>query len=329
MILRPAVADQVDLVNGDTIHGKVRSFSDGALRFESPVFGTVSIPRDRIRRIVTDDPVWVTFTDRPRLHGVLLAAGASLMAVDQGDDFISLPFPMSQVEAIADGTLALKDVGVPWRTSGGINLGASAAQGNVENERLQGDANLVLRHGDTRYTLRGEAKYQKERNRETQNAARLTAKHDHFFSDRWFFYTTGGIEYDKARSLDQRLDVGTGAGYQVFESERISLSFEGGISYVMERYRIDPNRSYPAARWSTDFRYDPWLTKIRFFHFNEVLSDLSGDDGMTVRTRTGMRYFLIDGLNATAQVNFDWKSDTPAGTRESDIVYMVTLGYAW
>lgn len=311
------------------MQGTDLALSQGVLKLQSPVFGRLSVPKDKIAHIRTDGPVWVIFTDQRKRRAVIRPAGGRYMTLELGGGTTMTPFTAEDIDTIALGAMDPFEVRRLWNLSGAINLGSTVATGNTEVEQLHVDGNIVARREDTRYTARGEVDYRKERGVETTNSALLQLKHDHFYSDRWFFYTTGGVEHDDGKSLTLRTTVGTGTGYQIYETDRLNLSVEGGLSYVMEDYSVGDDQSFPAARWSTDFRYDPWLKKIRVFHFHEIFGDLTGDSGTVVRSRTGMRYFLIQGLNATAQMNVDWDSDPAPGEVETDITYLVTLGYSW
>lgn len=317
------------LLNGDSVQGTDLTLSQGVLKLQSPVFGRLSVPKDKIAHIRTDGPVWIIFTDQRKRRAVIRPAGGRYITLELGGGTTMTPFTAEAIDTIASGAMDPLEVRRLWNLSGAVNLGSTASTGNTDVEQLHADGNIVARREDTRYTARGEMDYRKENGNETTNSALLQLKHDHFYSDRWFFYTTGGLDHDDGKSLTLRMTVGTGTGYQIFESDRMNLSVEGGLSYVMENYSVGDDQSFPAARWSTDFRFDPWLKKIRVFHYHEIFGDLTGETGTVVRSRTGMRYFLIQGLNATAQMNVDWDSDPAPGQVESDITYLVTLGYSW
>lgn len=325
----PVHADQVRLKNGDIVRGKNLTISDRHVKISSKALGDLSIPKDAVQTIQTDKPVWIVFANHGKTRGTIQAdsLGGMTLVTERLGGGTSLE--MSTIATVAPGDTDPAEVKRRWKMTGGVNIGATFASGNDNYEDVHGDGKFIARRSDTRYTLRGEANYRKEDGSETVKNALLQGKHDLFFTKRWFFYTSLGFEHDAAKALNLRANVGTGMGYQVYETDRTDLSFEGGLSYVFEDYDTGQKNSYPAVRFSTDFRYDPWLKKIRVFHFNEVFDDLTGDSGINLRTRTGIRYFVAEGLNATAQVNYDWDSKPAPGRAQSDTVYLLTLGYAW
>lgn len=324
-----AVADEVRLTNGDTVHGKDLTLSQGVLKMKSPSLGDLSIPKEKIVQITTEGRVWVIFTDKRKAHAVMLPAGDGYMTLDMGAGAAIKPFTVEEIDTIASGKLDPEEVAKLWKTTGGINVGATRTTGNTKTTVLHADGQITAKRGTTRYTGRGEINYRKETEGDETNNALLQLKHDHFFTKTWFFYTNGEVQHDSEKSLRLRTSLGTGTGYQIYETDRTDLSIEGGLSYVNEDYTAGSDHSYPALRWSTDFRYDPWLQKIRLFHYDEIFGALAGHNGVLVRTRTGLRYFVTQGLNATAQMNFDWDSHPAPGQVESDVTYLVTLGYAW
>jgi hypothetical protein len=55
ILVMPAMADSVQLANGDVLNGRVLSLDDKQLRLESEVLGQVTIPRGKIRAITLGD----------------------------------------------------------------------------------------------------------------------------------------------------------------------------------------------------------------------------------------------------------------------------------
>ena len=47
------------------------------------------------------------------------------------------------------------------------------------------------------------------------------------------------------------------------------------------------------------------------------------------RTRTGLRFPLADGLDASAQVNIDWDNEPAPGRESTDVATILGLGYGW
>lgn len=323
------MADQVRLTNGDVVHGKDLTLSQGIVKVKSKALGSLSISKNKIAQILTDSPVWIIFTNKREVRATILPAGKGYMTLAGGGGSAMAPFTMANLDTIVPGKMSPEQVRKLWKTTGGINLGGTVTTGNVRSKQLHMDANLTAKREKIRYTFHGEATYQRNVGTQETNNALVQLKHDSFFTKKWYFYTNGALEHDSGTSLNLRTSLGTGTGYQIFETDRTDLSVEGGLSYVIEDYSVGSDHAFPAVRWSTDFRYDPWLKKIRLFHYHEIFASIGGHKGFFLRTRTGVRYFMFQGLNATAQVNFNWNSHPAPNETGADTTYLVTLGYAW
>ena len=65
----------------------------------------------------------------------------------------------------------------------------------------------------------------------------------------------------------------------------------------------------------------------QFFHKHEGLQSLESTDDLIVRSETGLRVPLSDNLNTSVQVNVDWDRNPPPGTEETDLTYLLNVGY--
>jgi putative salt-induced outer membrane protein YdiY len=154
-------------------------------------------------------------------------------------------------------------------------------------------------------------------------------KYDHFFTTKWYSFTNAIFTKDQYKDLNLKTAIGAGAGYQVWEIPAKNLSVELGLNYVNEDYIQAEDNDYPAVRWALN--YDQLLFKeiAQFFHKHEILLGLEQVDDVSVLSQTGLRFPLVEKLNATLQVNWNWDNTPAPDAKRADTDYLVTLGYTW
>jgi hypothetical protein len=57
------------------------------------------------------------------------------------------------------------------------------------------------------------------------------------------------------------------------------------------------------------------------------LISLENTSKTSLMSQTGFRFKIYQGMNSTAQVNFDWDNDPAPGVENTDTAYIFTLGY--
>jgi putative salt-induced outer membrane protein YdiY len=288
--------------------------------------GEIKIRWADVVRLQTTEPVWVYLSNGNKLRGRLLMGEDRTLLIDAGDNMKSGAVPVGDVTWINPPPEVSGEGAV---MSGRANLGYMRSTGNTDTERWFLDAEAIARTRDNRYTLGAKAAGAKDRGIETEANWLGYMKYDHFLSKKLYAYANGNFEHDEFKDINLRTTLGIGSGYQFYEEERRNLSLEGGLSYVNTDFDIAEDESYPAARWA--IKYDQFLfaTQIQFFHFDEGYVDVREVENVFVRTSTGLRFPLVDRLNATVQYDYDWENQPAAGRERADETFRVTLGYTW
>ncbi|RFA30434.1 hypothetical protein CAI21_04990 [Alkalilimnicola ehrlichii] len=321
-----AQADILVLKNGDRYSGEVVSMEDGNLRFTSDYGHTFTVPWSDVSAITTDDKVHLVLEDESWVKGRLAESNDGRAELHDNGALEPVGFPLAAVTAInpPEGPHV-----PPVRTEGRINFGARKTSGNTETESFSGDIEFVARTINNRYTLGAEANYGKDDGVRNKNDVTGFARYDHFVDDRWYLNSNVRATRDEFRNLSLRTNFGVGLGYQFLETARQRLSFESGVNYVHETFRDDTSDSRPAGRLAADYEHRFGMDDLSLFHRNEVLLGLDDIQDLMIRSRTGLRFPLIDRLTGTVQVNHDYDRSPAAGNQRTDVTYLLTLGYGW
>ncbi len=317
-----ARADEVVLLNGDRITGKMEGLTDGKLSIKTDYAGTVKIDWSKVQTFSTDGPVYLTIGDNV-VRATVLPSEDGTATLESED------LPTAESVALSRLSSMSYERKPAVRVSGRINIGASSTSGNTDQEQLNGSFEVVARSAKNRMTLGAEANRAKTDGTQTESNWLAYLGYDHFITDKWYAYASTSAENDKFKDINLRTTLGAGAGYQFFETDQTNLSMELGASYVNTDYIAGVDSDYPAARWGMNFNQKLFKSRVEFFNVDSVHVALDDSDNFFLRTRTGLRFPIVAGMNSTIQYNYDYDDNPAPGRVKEDKAWLFTLGYAW
>ena len=320
-------SDVVTTRSGDRLSGKIVDLQGEVLTLKTAYAGKIPIKWAEVAAIQTDEPVRFKLRD-----GTLMSAtarpgeGEATAVLKSGEIITTAPIALADIAWINPPP---EVTGEGVSVSGHVNVGLTANRGNTDNSQLLYDVETVARGVDNRFTLGAAGEQKEEDSEETARRNRAWLKYDQFVSEKWYAYANGEFEEDRFKDLNLRTTLGVGSGYQFFESKERNLSLEGGLTYVNDDYEQAEDDSYAAGRWAV--RFDQFLfgSGTQFFHQNEGLVSMEDPGDLTWRAQTGLRFPLIERLNATLQYNIDWRNNPPADKEGTDSSYIMSVGYIW
>lgn len=318
------------LANGDRVDGQLVRMDGDVLVWKTTNFGEQSIKRTNIKSINSDQKLKINGSSEPCQ---LLGLENDLISYRCGEDPqpIKIPFLTLKVMLPFDGNK--KDAFIHH---GRINLWGAYSRGNeVRDEwNLQGETDI--RKSEFRHVIGGE--YAKSSWFYSVPQIRWNARYslDWFLRERWFWYNNTVIGADLRRGLDQYVLVGSGAGYQFWESKKLALSVKSGVAYLNEDY-VPPKKNaqnyqlsdeFFAARLAVDFRYT-FPLGVSFFHNNEFIYSLENASDWRLKTASGISSMILNKVYA--EFKFDYLVDNePQPTREGeDTRLSLGVSYKW
>ena len=323
-----ALADAVYLKNGDRISGTVEHLDDEVLEITLPYAddATIKIDISEIVSIETDEEVDIMLEDGTLSKARLERAPEGGVILRRGAGVPQATIPLRQLAYIKPNAEE-SGVGVDW--SGRVTLGVTDTSGNTETRDAYVEAGLKATAKDWRWTTNGRAKYTEDSGTQTAGNWLAATRFDWFFVERQYLYGRASIQRDTFSNIDLRWTAGAGYGYKVIESDRTNLELRAGLDHVSTQRVVPPDQDYLAFGWGIDF--DHWFVqdRLQFFFGQEGFADPRGDEGMIIRSQTGLRAPIIDDLTANFQVNLDYNSDPGPGFKTTDRTYIVGLGYTF
>ncbi|MBA3028864.1 MAG: DUF481 domain-containing protein [Desulfobacterium sp.] len=318
-------ASEIILKNGDRISGTIIRKDGESIIIKTSYSAEIIINWGDVSTLNSDVYMNIVLTDGTSINGNAIEDQPGKIKIKSGEILETSPINLSQVVAINPPT---KDAS-PVKLSGHANAGLSITNGNTDTKNTHVDIESLARTSSNRYTIGGT--YNNAENDGVESANNLTGymKYDYFILPQWYSSANSIFIKDSYKDLNLKTAIGLGAGYQAWESLERNLSLELGLNYVNEDYILAEDKQYPAARWALNFDQILFRKTVVFFHKQEILMGLEQVDDVSVLSQTGLRFPLIEKLNATLQVNWDWDNAPAPNTKSVDTNYLATLGYSW
>lgn len=322
-------ADTVIMRNGDRLSGKVLHMSADTVTLQTSYIGTLKLPRGQVASVSTNEPATLLLKNNAAAQKGRLARASPGHAVLQLESARKPPrtIPLANIKFL-NPTPAESGSGIEY--NGHVTLSATRVQGNSTGSTLNIQAGLRARAKTFRYAVRGSVN-QASLGGKTVTSNWLVSTHlDQFVVDsKHFRYVRASAQRDRFRDLRLRATLGAGYGWQLIANAGTSLSVGGGLDLVaVDRY-ANPNQRYPALGWTLHISHWLWQHRVDAFHTEAGYWDLSHSRDVTVRTRTGLRVPIAEGLLANAELDVDWDRHPPPGVKPTDSTLLLGLGYQW
>ncbi|MEE9494307.1 MAG: DUF481 domain-containing protein [Gammaproteobacteria bacterium] len=322
-----ALADTVDLANGDRLTGTVIDQSAGKLTIDTPYAGKVTVTTGDINNLSIDAPMQYTLDSGQTVQGTAKTiADGTVMITGTDGKLLTIP-SLATISGIGDipptGPQPLE-----WR--GHAQGGGNITKGNTRTDALNIGARLVgEQKGFQRVT--GYANYYADHtgDRRTKEQYLAGAKYDRFFDEKWYGYVGADFEKNSFKDLDLRSIFSIGVGHQFWDTDAKRLSVEGGLSYIDEDFKRDSDDSYLALGWGVNYEQIFYDGAIKFFHHHRGLQGFKDIDDTIINAQTGAFFPLFGGLNASVIWGLDWDKSPPDGTKETDHSLTFGVAYDW
>ena len=209
-------SDVIELTNGDVLNAVISHKNDDTVTIDHPSLGSLTISNSRIAAIKVSPP-----------NQTLEESTENLATAPETETGIVV------TDAGLFGTGFLKD----WDRN--VSLGLNGASGSSNNAGFRGEFKTSYEDDEKRwnydmYYLFSSTDHETSENRFTANLTR-----DWFIKDSsWFYFTTGGYDWDQFKDWDHRLRLGGGPGYQYIKTETVELASRQGLNL---NYSIFPD----------------------------------------------------------------------------------------
>jgi putative salt-induced outer membrane protein YdiY len=320
-----AGADEIQLLNGDRLTGKIVSAEGGKVVIKTESAGDVTVDLSKVKTISTDEPIVVKSGDSTFKSKLQPGADGTVQVVP--------------VEGGAPQALALKDLTQlnppPVRWTGSIVANALVTRGNSESENVGASVNLVRRSEIDRITFGAGYYYGRQKNQDTGESETnvnnwfVLGKYDFFVTKQFYLYAAARVERDEIADLDLRLTAGGGLGYQWFETPTFNLFTEAGLAWVYEDFSDQPSEDHAALRLAYHVDWTPHKM-LKLFHNLEYLPNVTEPFvDYNLNLDAGLRATIISDFFAEFKFEFRYDSTPAIDKKKEDLRFLVGVGWSF
>jgi putative salt-induced outer membrane protein YdiY len=313
------LADEILLENGDRLTGTVVRSEGGKLTLKTDYAGEIQIPMEKIKKLVTENPVEIHLGTGEVIKGKLKSGEEGKLEVEPSPDRTAATIELKKVASINPP---------PVKWHGSINLGGSLLTGNTTRNGASVAAAALRRTEDDRFSLKFLYNYASDNGTTTARNAYGDLKYDYFFTKKVYAYLGVNLLNDKFQDLQLRTTAGPGAGYQIWDDPVKGLSVEGGYAYIWEQHLSDPNKQYSAARLAADFRYQ-FFPFLAFTDYIQLYPSLSYAGRYTLRNEAALISPLGSGWALRLANIWLRNSDPNPGLVKDDFTTILSLQYSF
>ncbi|MBI9112583.1 DUF481 domain-containing protein [Maridesulfovibrio ferrireducens] len=320
MTVQLAQADTVNLLNGDKLTGKVSVMESGKLKLTTTYAGEITIDWGQVLSLDSDQKMQVFVkpdhkVDEEELSSLVKAEQTKQVGTEKS-------IKTSKVASINSRP---KD----YKLKGGIRAGWNKASGNTRKENIGASFDISYATGKNRWKTKGDHYWATSKGQRSDYNWLLSADYNRFLDKKIFLTGSGQIQQDQFQDLTLRSIIGTGLGYQFFDSDRLTLSLETGPAYVWEDYTSRDSREFVAAKWGINFDWWIFPDRLNLFHNQMGLISMKNSDNWLWQSRSGIMFPIVDRFFGSFQYNYDWTNDPVPGKLQDDSRIMFNMGYSF
>ena len=246
--------DWIILTSGELIIGEFYNIYDDRVEFKSTRFKEQSIRFKYIKRLKTKKIVSLNIENMSTFYGFLNIEKDKIVL--SLDDKVSV-FHKSQVVSIAEVN---SDWNGNWKSEITLNMGFKS--GNTDQTDLGTIINLERKVAESKFSLNYIANFSKNNQEKTVDNHRLNMDYKIYQTTRFFWKPLFG-EYsnDKFSNIKHSYNIGTGIGYEIYDSDKLDIDISGGPGFqrtIYDSNEIGENTENSTVMLSvtTDLEYE-------------------------------------------------------------------------
>ena len=314
-----ALADVIELNNGDRITGTVDSVAGGKIVIDTEYAGRVTVSVDAVASLATEQDFQVRLNDGRRLDGKLGSGESGQMVA--ADDGSPAPVALADIRSAGQSKLALGSFGRDWTSR--ADLSAAVSTGNSNTDAYNALIESALRLVRSEHSVALLLSQEEADGVSTKEQLEFDYGYKRFFSEHWYFSANGEYFTDKRKDIDHRITAGVGAGYQFWDNSFGALSVQAGGSIVIAD--LDGvSEEKPALRWGLSYNRFLISKRLELFHKHSIL--VLPDRGQVFDTSTGLRFAINSRLDTSVRMDLQHETDPPQGNDKTDVTYSMGLG---
>jgi hypothetical protein len=329
-------ADQIVLKDGDRVTGTIVKKDGEKLTIKSKNFGEITMNWADIQTIKADQPLNVTLPGDRTVKATIETQNDRLVVAAPG-----APQTVAPAEVVAlrnedeqrtyerylhPGLLDL------WTITGSLNIAGTI--GNAETSTLTLPVNFARISRSSRMTAYFNSISSRATingvDEQTARAIRGGWAYSRNVTKKLFVNVFNDYEYDRFQSLDLRVVLGGGLGYDVWTSERGRFALVGGVAWNREKFSplLAPSftRNSAEAYWGNDFNYK-LNSRTSIVQAFRMFNNLTNTGEYRMNADIGAVTQLTKWLTWNITLSDRYLSNPLPGRKKNDFLYTTGLGF--
>lgn len=334
----PLAADQVVLKDGDRVTGSIVKKDGQTVTVQSKNFGLVTLKWDDIATVKTEQELNVVLAGEKVVKGRLAGAdgrvaieGTGVRQTAESGAVVAL---RNDAEEKAYQRLLKPGLLDLWTITGSLNI--AGTKGNARTSTLTTPISFARASRTSLTTayfnsIRSAATVDGV-DAQTARAVRGGWGYSRNLTQRVLANAFNDYEYDKFQSLDLRVVLGGGLGYQAWKSEEGRLALVGGAAWNREKFsptgRAEFTRNSAEAYWGDDFSYK-LSGRTNLTQAFRMFNNMSQSGQYRMNFDVGATTQLSRWLVWNVAVSDRYLSNPVAGRKKNDLLYTTGLGFTF
>jgi len=313
-----ALADTVELADGNVLKGTVSTFKSGKLIISTEYAKKNEVPVGNIKTISTDNAITVHLTNDSILRGKLVTQENGQVAVILEPSGETVPIEWDQVKNINKP---------PGGWTGSLLAGGNIQNGNVDRTSVSVgfDARRDWEHD--RFTIRFLHNYAEDSGDLTSRNTFGSLKFDHFLTKKLFTALSLELTKDKFRDLKLRAVIGLSLGYGIWNDDVKTLEVELGATYFSEDLDVGMDDQWASGRVGATFSYK--IVGNLFFKDYLLFYPSFENNEYRLRNEASLVSQLSQDWSLKLTHIFDQNSDPPLGVKSKDTQFIFAIQYSF
>ena len=205
--------------------------------------------------------------------------------------------------------------------TGSLSLGYSATSGNTDTSDLSFGGRFRYGNGDWNHTLGFAGEFGDDGGVRSKEELYATYDVNRYFSDQFYVFGMGSVNYDAFASNELDAFLGVGPGYRVINQENMTWRVQAGPGVRFTRDQMGAEATETAAIASSRLYY-----KVSDASFLTNDTDILYSNASTVLTNDfGMNFKMSDSLTTRVGYRTEYNSDPLPGLKSTDNTFGVSL----
>ena len=340
---------RIELIDQSVIYGEITDIHDGELYVTTEWMGDVTIALSSILQLVSNQDIELLTTEQEKLALSSFMISDGEVVLDDADNLTVDQLDVANPEEWEQGH--------GYRITGRVTSAIEYNRGNTETDKLNLDAESIFESRRDRITLRADYEessafvVEKDDNGDpalddvgnvikksepTADNWRVEGKYDYFLSEpRNYLGSTLGFRSNEFADIDRRSYISAYFGRKILTRETLTFDAEVGFSYVDTDFTESENDteseddSYTGL--NVNFSAEALLfdSNVTLYFRQANIINLSSAQKSIYRTKVGLRFPLLLGLEAAAEATADYDGGAAEGKQKLDQTLKFRIGYTW